>query len=174
VRQAAADPAPGRHDRREGPLLPERREGNAAWVASSALTPTDVWDAVGTVYGRAYVDSASARTVQIRAGLSGRLKVWINGELVLANDELHDYASMDSFIAPARLIAGRNEVFVKFTPYGGGEPVPIRITDDSDIAAEGVRLSAPAEPSGNRGRCDFIKPERPDRPAWLRLGWLHH
>jgi hypothetical protein len=159
--------------RREGPLLPERQRGDAAWVASAALAPTETWDTVGTVYGLAHVQSPSPRTAQLRAGLSGRLKVWLNGDLVLANDELHDYTSMDSFIVPVSLIAGRNEVFVKFTPYGGGEPVSIRVTDDAGVLPEGVTFSAPAEPRGNRRKCDFIKPKRTDRPASQRLGWLH-
>ncbi len=164
---------PGQRNRREGPLLPEHREGTAAWVGSSALTPTEIWEATGTVYGLAYVNSSAAQAAQLRAGLTGRLKAWLNGQLVLANDELHDYASMDSFIAPVQLKAGRNELFVKFTPYGTDEPVPVRITDEDGAAPDGVSFSAPAEPQGARSRCEFLKPQRSDRPASERLSSLH-
>jgi len=159
--------------RREGPLLPERREGKAAWVASSALTPTQVWDATGTVYGLVTVNSPAAQAAQLRTGLSGRLKAWLNRQRVLASDELHDYASLDSFIVPIELKAGPNELFVKFTPYGTDEPVPIRITNEDGTAPEGVSFSAPAEPQGNRAQSEFLKAERSDRPASARLSSLH-
>ncbi|MCY2930118.1 MAG: hypothetical protein NTV86_11620 [Planctomycetota bacterium] len=164
---------PQGHDKREGRRHEEGTAGKAVWVRASSVVPSDNWDANGTVYGLTYVASPVARDVQLRVGLSGQLRAWVNGEKVLATDQLHDYTSMDSFTCTVRLHQGRNQLFVKFTPYGGGEPVPIRIVGKDGLALANVRFSAPNVPEHSQVRSAFLLSVQSARTQTDRLGWIH-
>lgn len=53
------------------------------------------------------------RAAQIRIGTSNANKVWLNGELLTANEVYHLGQEIDQYVAPARLKQGENTILVK-------------------------------------------------------------
>jgi hypothetical protein len=64
-------------------------------------------------YAFAAVVSPAERPVQIRAGSTNGLKVFVNGKEVFAREEYHHGQTMDQYTARATLRAGRNEILLK-------------------------------------------------------------
>lgn len=73
--------------------------------------------AVAYAYGE--VHSTAARDVVLRMGSDDGIKVWINGQLVHWHEVGRAYRA-DADVAPARLTAGINRIFVKIDNYTGG------------------------------------------------------
>jgi alpha-galactosidase len=70
-------------------------------------------------YGYAEVHSNCEREVVLRLGSDDGIKVWVNGQLVHYHEVGRAYRA-DSDVAPARLNAGMNRIFVKIDNYTGG------------------------------------------------------
>ena len=51
--------------------------------------------------------------VQVRAGSTNALKVFVNGKEVFAREEYHHGTRMDQHVGRGTLRAGRNEILVK-------------------------------------------------------------
>lgn len=67
--------------------------------------------AVGYAY--AVVESPEARPVEVRVGSNNAVKVWLNGQEVIAHEEYHHGNRMDQYVGSGTLRAGRNEVLIK-------------------------------------------------------------
>jgi len=65
------------------------------------------------VYGATSVMAPSPLDCEIRVGCINAQKVWVNGELVIANEVYHTGMQVDQYSAPIRLKAGENRILVK-------------------------------------------------------------
>ncbi len=92
-----------------------------AWKPHSTTDPYGVVDlnkaigkhmgAVGYAY--AVVESPEARPVEVRVGSNNAVKVWLNGQEMIAHEEYHHGNRMDQYVGSGTLKAGRNEVLIK-------------------------------------------------------------
>lgn len=64
-------------------------------------------------YAAAVVESPQEQPVEIRVGTVNAIKIFLNGELLLAHEEYHHGAHMDQYIGRGRLRAGRNTILLK-------------------------------------------------------------
>ncbi len=87
----------------------------------------DLNDVVGKikdviVYAHATFDSDADQTADIRIGCINAHKVWVNGELVMANEIYHNGISPDKFIGKTMLKKGSNDILVKVCQNNQSEP----------------------------------------------------
>lgn len=66
-----------------------------------------------TAYAWTFFESPMDRDAELRLGCKNAWKIWLNGELVFGRDEYHRGMSLDQYILPVKLKAGRNEILVK-------------------------------------------------------------
>lgn len=64
-------------------------------------------------YAYAEFDSAADRPADFRIGCINANKLWLNGELLTANQVYHSGMEVDQYLATARLKKGRNTILVK-------------------------------------------------------------
>ncbi|HEY7428172.1 MAG TPA: hypothetical protein VH682_28320 [Gemmataceae bacterium] len=64
-------------------------------------------------YAYAVLESPKERPIQIRAGSTNGIKIFLNGKEVFHRDEYHHGMEVDQHIAHATLKAGRNELLLK-------------------------------------------------------------
>ncbi|MCA9120545.1 MAG: hypothetical protein H6822_14060 [Planctomycetaceae bacterium] len=64
-------------------------------------------------YAVAIFESEQARDVEIRMGCINANKIWLNGELLTANQVYHAGMEVDQYVAQGRLKQGKNEILVK-------------------------------------------------------------
>ena len=65
------------------------------------------------VYGVAEVNSPSEVACELRVGCINAQKLWVNGELVIANEVYHTGMQVDQYVAPIKLKAGVNRILIK-------------------------------------------------------------
>jgi len=65
------------------------------------------------VYGVAEVTSPVEVACELRVGCINAQKLWVNGELVIANEVYHTGMQVDQYVAPIKLKAGVNRILVK-------------------------------------------------------------
>lgn len=65
------------------------------------------------VYAATTFDSPKAMECEIRLGSWNAQKVWLNGQLVLANEVYHTNMQIDQYSAPIKLEAGKNRILIK-------------------------------------------------------------
>jgi hypothetical protein len=64
-------------------------------------------------YAVAEIESPEERDVEIRLDCVTANKVWVNGDLVMANNVYHAFRAVDQYVAPAKLRKGKNTILVK-------------------------------------------------------------
>src|SRR5262249_14549063 len=64
-------------------------------------------------YAYAVLDSPAELAAEVRLGCINSVKVFVNGQPLLAREECHHGMQMDQHILPARLKKGRNEILLK-------------------------------------------------------------
>ena len=64
-------------------------------------------------YAASRFESAQPRDVEIRMGCINANKIWLNGELLTANQVYHAGMEVDQYVALGRLKQGTNEILVK-------------------------------------------------------------
>ncbi len=85
-------------------------------------------------------ESDNDKDAQIRVGSDDGIKVWLNGDLVIARDE-YRAALEDDDIADVRLKKGKNIVLIKLTQGILGWGFYFRITDAEGMALKGIKSS---------------------------------
>ena len=65
------------------------------------------------VYGVAEVNSPSEVACELRVGCINAQKLWVNGELVIANEVYHTGMQVDQYVAQIKLKAGVNRILIK-------------------------------------------------------------
>ncbi len=97
------------------------KEGMIGWIDYTTEDPYGMVD-LNQVLGRykgaiayayAELESPESRDVQVRLGSITANKVWLNGELLTANNVYHAGMYMDQYVGRGRLHAGKNVILVK-------------------------------------------------------------
>ena len=78
----------------------------------------DLNEAIGknmgaAAYAYAIFQSAKDQDAELRLGCINANKVWLNGELLTANEVYHALTAIDQYVSRARLKAGPNQILVK-------------------------------------------------------------
>lgn len=90
------------------------------------------------IFAQTFVSSPSERNVQLRVGVSGSVKVWVNDQLMISEaDERNN--DLDSYINTIKLNAGNNRVLIQIgESYAGRSNFLIRLTDESGKALKDI------------------------------------
>lgn len=97
------------------------KTGAVKWVSESSSDPEGMVDLAKlynnekgcVVYGLTEVNSPNDLACELRVGCINAQKVWVNGELVIANEVYHTGMQVDQYIAPIKLKAGVNKILIK-------------------------------------------------------------
>lgn len=94
------------------------------------------------VYAQSFITSTVDVEAQLRIGTSGSLKVWINDQLVLIEEEERNN-DLDTYISKVRLKAGNNRILIQI----GSSEVDrgnflLRFTDDNGNLMDGLQYSS--------------------------------
>lgn len=94
------------------------------------------------VFAQTFVKSPINQEVQLRAGVSGSMKVWVNDALVIAEAEERNN-DLDSYIRKIKLHAGYNRILVQVgESYAGRANFLIRMTDAAGNSVPGLSTTA--------------------------------
>jgi hypothetical protein len=97
------------------------KEGSISWkrhTTQDDFGMVDLNQALGkhkgaAAYALAFIESETARRVELRLGCINASKIWLNGELLAANDVYHSGTSVDQYVAPGELRPGKNVILLK-------------------------------------------------------------
>lgn len=98
------------------------------------------------VYAQSFISSPSDMDAQLRIGTSGSLKVWINDQLVLSEEEERNN-DLDTYISKVKLKAGANRILIQI----GSSEVEranflVRFTNDDGSNIQGLQYSSDFKP----------------------------
>ncbi|WP_210463773.1 tetratricopeptide repeat protein [Rufibacter roseolus] len=95
-----------------------------------------------TVYAQTFVSSPKDQTVQLRMGVSGSLKAWVNDRLVFA-DDVERNNDVDTYLTPVSLKKGQNRILVQVgESYAGRSNFMVRLTDEKGNPIQGLTSTA--------------------------------
>jgi hypothetical protein len=105
---------------------------------------TDADDAIE--FAQSFIRSDSEQEVQLRVGVSGSLKVWVNDQLILSEaDERNN--DIDTYIRSIKLHAGNNRILVQVgESYAGRSNFLLRLTNKNGHALSNITSSAKYQP----------------------------
>ena len=99
----------------------EGKQGTVAWLDHITTDEYGMVDlnkaltkhmgAVGYAYHQ--FESTEDRPAELRLGCINANKVWLNGELLIANEVYHSGSRIDQYVGQGRLRKGKNEILVK-------------------------------------------------------------
>jgi len=97
------------------------RSSDVKWIAETSEDPDGLIDLAKlynnekgcVIYGVTEIEVPNATRCEIRIGCINAQKLWVNGELVIANEVYHTGMQVDQYIAPIELKAGKNRILIK-------------------------------------------------------------
>jgi len=111
------------------------------------------------VFSQTFVKSEQDADVQLRIGVSGSVKVWVNDALVLAVPEERNN-DLDSYIQTIKLNKGYNRLLVQIgESYAGRSNFLLRLTDNNGHIIPGLSIQTKAQPYVKAGRAKSEKVE---------------
>jgi len=111
-------------------------------VSLTALLDPSRW---ATAYLVTWIHSPEPKDVAIRLAAFRGVKLWLNSEPLLADDQAR-VAALDQYAVGARLRAGWNELLVKVCQRTGPWQLGLRLTAPDGDPVQGLRTSARAQP----------------------------
>ncbi|PWG82553.1 transglutaminase domain-containing protein [Pararcticibacter amylolyticus] len=107
------------------------------------------------VFSQTFVNSPKKQEVELRAGVSGSMKVWVNDKLIISESEERNN-DLDSYIQKITLNEGYNRILVQVgESYAGRSNFLLRLTDQQGNPVAGLtsqsssQAYSPAEPYKN-------------------------
>lgn len=98
------------------------------------------------IFSQTFVNSPQNTEAQMRIGVSGSVKVWVNDALILSVPEERNN-DLDSYIQTIKLNKGYNRVLVQVgESYAGRLNFLLRITDNKGVPLSGLTSIAKAQP----------------------------
>ncbi|WP_347159612.1 DUF3857 domain-containing protein [Pontibacter chitinilyticus] len=98
------------------------------------------------IYAQTYVMSPVEQEVQLRLGVSGSLKAWMNDKLVLAEQEERNN-DLDTYLTTVKLHKGYNRLLVQVAEsYADRSNFMARLTDETGKAIDGLSYSKVPQP----------------------------
>jgi len=90
------------------------------------------------IFAQNFVKAPADVTAQLRIGVSGSVKVWVNDQLVITQaDERNN--DLDSYISTVKLNAGYNRVLVQIgESYANRSNFLVRLTDENGKVLDGI------------------------------------
>ncbi len=90
------------------------------------------------VFAQTFVNSPSNMEGQLRIGVSGSVKVWVNDQLIISEAEERNN-DLDSYISTIKLNQGYNRILVQIgESYAGNSNFLLRITDNNGYPIPGL------------------------------------
>jgi len=94
------------------------------------------------VFAQTFVKSTSEKEIQLRAGVSGSIKVWLNDQLIVSESEERNN-DLDTYIQTIKLHQGSNRILVQVGESSAGRSnFLIRLTDNNGHPIEGITSDA--------------------------------
>jgi hypothetical protein len=148
----------------------EGKDGEVSWsdhASEETYGNVDLYQAIkrenGTVaYGATLFDSRQPRDVDIRFGTVNATKIWLNGELLDANEVYHANDEMDQYIVRGHMNQGENTILIKVCQNEQEESwaqiwkFQLRVCDKAGTAI----LSANRPDAGEVARATLFRPVR--------------
>jgi len=98
------------------------------------------------IFSQTFVNSPESTEAQLRIGVSGSVKVWVNDALILTVPEERNN-DLDSYIQTIKLNKGYNRVLVQVgESYAGRLNFLLRLTDSKGVPLPGLTSVARAQP----------------------------
>ncbi|WP_242923563.1 DUF3857 domain-containing protein [Pontibacter liquoris] len=98
------------------------------------------------LYAQTYVNSPAEQEVQLRLGVSGSLKAWMNDKLVLAEQEERNN-DLDTYLATVKLKKGYNRLLIQVAEsYADRSDFMARLTDETGQPISGLTFSKEFQP----------------------------
>ena len=98
------------------------------------------------IFAQNFVKVAADVNAQLRIGVSGSVKVWINDKLIISEaDERNN--DLDSYISTVKLNSGYNRVLIQIgESYAGRSNFLVRLTDESGKNLDGITTTTMPQP----------------------------
>ncbi len=97
-------------------------------------------------YALSYAKLPTSTKAQMRIGVNGALKVWINDKLVYLNPNQKYTPRVDEYIVPVELNSGLNKILVKVVQRGEKRAgFYFRLTDEDGMSIDNVETVLPHE-----------------------------
>lgn len=98
------------------------------------------------IYAQTFVNSPVEQEVQLRLGVSGSMKAWVNDKLVLAEQDERNN-DLDTYLTTVKLKKGYNRLLVQVAEsYAGRSNFMARLTDEKGKAIGGLTFSRQQQP----------------------------
>ncbi|HTH83089.1 MAG TPA: DUF3857 domain-containing protein [Mucilaginibacter sp.] len=105
---------------------------------------SNAYDAI--LFAQSFINSPTDQEVQLRIGVSGSVKVWVNDKLMLSEPEERNN-DLDSYIQSVKLNKGYNRVVVQIgESYAERSNFLVRFTDKNGQLLPGITSSASYHP----------------------------
>lgn len=100
----------------------------------------DPYDAI--IFSQTFVNSPEEQEVELRAGVSGSIKVWLNDQPVISVPEERNN-DLDSYISKVKLHRGYNRILVQVgESYAGRSNFLIRLTNDKGEPISNIKSTS--------------------------------
>lgn len=98
------------------------------------------------VFGQTFVKADQDQEMQLRIGVSGSVKVWVNDGLILAVPEERNN-DLDSYLQTIKLNKGYNRILIQIgESYANRSNFMLRLTDNSGHVIPGLTCTTKAQP----------------------------
>ena len=130
----------------------EGKDGSAEWRSETTITDDelallDLNEVIGAkkgavAYAYAEFDASKAGKAQLRYASKNATKLWLNNELVAANEVYHAGSAFDQYVVDVKLMAGKNTLLLKVCqneqtqPWAQDWTFQLRVTDELGGAIE--------------------------------------
>lgn len=97
-------------------------------------------------FAQSFIKSDAEQEAQLRIGVSGSVKVWVNDQLILSEAEERNN-DLDSYIQSIKLHSGNNRILVQIgESYAGRSNFLLRLTDQNGHPLSNITSSAKFQP----------------------------
>ncbi|MBS1526292.1 MAG: DUF3857 domain-containing protein, partial [Bacteroidetes bacterium] len=98
------------------------------------------------MFAQSFVRSDNDIEAQLRIGVSGSVKVWVNDQQIISEPEERNN-DLDTYIQSIKLNKGYNRILVQIgESYANRSNFLVRLTDNQGIPLPGIRCTAKAQP----------------------------
>ncbi|MDB5115598.1 MAG: hypothetical protein JWQ79_1090 [Mucilaginibacter sp.] len=119
---------------------------------------SNAYDAI--LFAQSFINSPTDQEVQLRIGVSGSVKVWVNDKLTLSESEERNN-DLDSYIQSIKLNKGYNRIVVQIgESYAERSNFLLRLTDQNGHLLPGITSTASYHPYIKENNYDSKKSEQ--------------
>lgn len=111
-------------------------------------------------FAQTFVSAAENTVAQLRIGVSGSVKVWVNDQLLISEPEERNN-DIDAYISTVKLNKGYNRILVQIgESYAGRSNFLLRLTDANGNPISNITSTSKPQPYTREtgGKVDLVKP----------------